>query len=145
MTINATKEHVMEKLRSLDSLDSEMEPYINTNWDRAIELSDYVLTRLPSIGFYSAQKRIIAFLVACEIYQKQINKGIVDYDLASLSMLILKLTNKSFLKAITMFEIKIKQGRLRLRDIEAYGCDADGGKFAIFLGPHYQAAVTSLI
>ena len=66
----------------------------------AIEASNSV----PSIGFLSANKRIMAFLCVCDVLDKFIEKGEIRSDDSQVIIGILLFKNKKFLTAAGQFQ-----------------------------------------
>ncbi|MGR5466975.1 hypothetical protein ACPV51_06885 [Vibrio astriarenae] len=108
-------EKFINLLRNNGSLSGNDELQIRDNWEDAFSAAATALERMPSIGFLSTKKRINTFLAVCSHLDQLVTNGFINHEQAQMALQILRLSNKSFEKAITMFELR--QSRFGIRAI----------------------------
>jgi hypothetical protein len=94
------------------------------------------ILRLPDIGFMSKARRLSAFFVACEIFEKLIDEEVLDFDGVLLAITVLKLQHRPFKKAAIMFEIMVRQDRIGLATFAA-----EGGRVALSYGKNFNPSL----
>lgn len=77
---------------------------LDTRWVAAESAARSALAGMPGIGTLSTTLRINAFLAVCRHLDCLIDQGSVSPEGASLALEIMRLSDKSFLKALTMFD-----------------------------------------
>ncbi|MBL4830704.1 MAG: hypothetical protein JKY55_12585 [Aliivibrio sp.] len=108
-------EKFINLLRNNDSLSDYDELQIRENWEDALAAAATALERMPSIGFLSTKKRINTFLAVCSHLDQLVSNSFINREQAQMALQVLRLSNKSFEKAITMFELR--QSRFGIRAI----------------------------
>jgi hypothetical protein len=78
---------------------SSLESLLDTYWNEMQEAVSDVIENMPSIGWVSIPKRIHAFCVACEIVEKRVEKGTLDFFMAMMALDALRYSYKPFRKA----------------------------------------------
>jgi hypothetical protein len=66
---------------------------------------------MPGIGFASAQGRLNCFMAVCRHLDSLIEAGEIDLGESQLLLNLLRMTNRKFMKAITMFDIRGTRAR----------------------------------
>lgn len=87
------------------------------DYEEAAHTASIVLNKMPGIGFMSTHGRINAFIAVCRHLNDMVSNKSISEDVAQLSIIILSLSNKQFLKARTMFDIR--GPRLGVREVAA--------------------------
>ncbi|MGV2989900.1 hypothetical protein ACE1OE_19885 [Vibrio sp. E150_011] len=108
-------EEFINLLKNNGSLSGSDELQIRDNWEEIFAAATNALERMPSIGFLSTTKRINTFLAVCSHLDQLVSNGFINREQAQMALQILRLSNKSFEKAITMFELR--QSRFGIRAI----------------------------
>lgn len=104
-----TKEAFLARMQSQSSLSpAEMEE-LSSHWEDAHEAATIVEAAMPGIGFLSTRQRLNAFFAVCRHLDQMIDGGEIDLARAQLAMSILRVSNKRFLKAVTMFDVRHKR------------------------------------
>ena len=73
-------------------------------YDSAAAAAEQALARMPGIGFASNIKRFEAFVAVCRHLDLLAEQGTINEGDAQLALLILRASNKPFLKAATAFD-----------------------------------------
>ena len=84
--------------RELSELDRDYESAANT--------AEILAEAMPSVGFMSVERRLAAFFAVCRHLDQLISQGTVSPAAAQLSLLVLRLANASFQKAVIMFDTR---------------------------------------
>ncbi|XPV76541.1 MAG: hypothetical protein ACNI27_01120 [Desulfovibrio sp.] len=101
---------------------------IRDSWNDAVTLSQTVLEDFPKIGlFASPSKRLEGFFQVCEYFENKVAAGEVQYEATVLAVNVLRLSNKSFRRAVNCFEARITQGGTLDQDAVL---SSPGGTFA---------------
>jgi hypothetical protein len=79
---------------------------LDAAWDEAFNGAVALQRSMPGIGFMSVQKRLAAFFAVCRQLDQIVDSGQLTQDEGQLSLQILRLSNRAFNKAMTMFEIR---------------------------------------
>tara|TARA_B100001989_G_C24516571_1_gene453493 strand:+ start:584 stop:1339 length:756 start_codon:yes stop_codon:yes gene_type:complete len=83
--------------------------------ERAIEYSYKAKEKMPSIGFLSVKNRMNSFLSVCHYLDKMVELGNLSPNEAQIVLIILRLKEKKFEKAIIMFEIQSRKLSIEAR------------------------------
>lgn len=76
------------------------------NFDRIAEAAIQVRTTMPGIGVMSVRQRLNCFMAVCRHLDSIIECGELEQAEAQIVLLVLRLKDRKFRKAITMFEIR---------------------------------------
>ncbi len=79
---------------------------LSDHWEQAMEAALSAGGAMPGIGFASPTQRINAFLAVCRHLDQMIGEGRIDIAQSQLAINILRLSNKKFNKAVTMFDLR---------------------------------------
>ena len=101
-----SKEQFISLVSRSSSLSSSEIEDINNQFESANDAAITIEAAMPAIGLFSVQKRLNAFFAVCRHLDQLIENESINKAEAQLSLLILRLSNKSFLKAATMFDIR---------------------------------------
>lgn len=74
------------------------------NFEQVAESASKVRAAMPGIGFGSASKRINCFMAVCRHLDSMVDDGELDPSEAQLVLNMLRLKEKKFQKAISMFD-----------------------------------------
>lgn len=99
-----SKSDFLTKMRGVNPSITGEEPDFGS-YDDAAEAAAKALAAMPGIGFASIRKRFNAFLAVCRHLDAMTEQGEIDSGGAQLAVLILRLSNKPFLKAAVAFDI----------------------------------------
>jgi len=77
---------------------------LDMQWTEAAAAARSALAAMPGIGTLSVKHRINAFLAVCRHLDSMVAQHEVSSDGAALALEIMRLSDKDFLKAITMFD-----------------------------------------
>lgn len=77
---------------------------LDMQWTEAAAAAGSALAAMPGIGTLSVKHRVNAFLAVCRHLDSMIAQHEVSSDGAALALEIMRLSDKNFLKAITMFD-----------------------------------------
>jgi len=86
-------------------LSSDITETINAAYSVAREIAEEVEPKIPSIGFLSRKRRISAFMYTCEVINEYVKNKKITLGDSQLVLVILRLSNSKFNKAISMFDI----------------------------------------
>lgn len=101
-----TLENFKAILKKAGSLDQESEETITRCWDSSHKAACLVKSRMPGIGFFSVAKRMNCFLAVCSDLDALIDRGEITLEDSQLALNILRLSDSTFTKAITIFDIR---------------------------------------
>lgn len=104
MNTVAGKERVRRELERGAPFSAAEADAFERDFETAAELAAIGIARMPGIGFCSVRKRLNAFLAVCA--QIDLHRTDVDSNAAMLALMIMRLANRPFTKAMTMFEIR---------------------------------------
>lgn len=76
---------------------------LRPNWDKASQLAEAMVARLPNIGFLSMNKRIFAFTVVAGEVQEAISEEKVTMQQAIVATAIAKFSDRNFGKAFDTY------------------------------------------
>lgn len=96
---------------------SSIEKFITYNDEHGEDLltaCNEISKNLPAIGFFSREKRLVAFYVACEMLDNLVARKRLDLDGSIWVLTLLKTQNMKFMKCILIFETMIDQERIIL-------------------------------
>ncbi|UXZ62572.1 hypothetical protein NUJ28_07615 [Burkholderia multivorans] len=104
MNVEEEKRAFFEIMKRTGDLQEEERAALDRDFEEAFEIAVAAKHRMPGIGFMSARHRLNAFLAVCRHIDDI--RGAATVDVVLLSLMILRVRDKAFLKAITMFEIR---------------------------------------
>lgn len=107
MNVEDEKRAFFETMKRTGSLADGERAALDRDFEEALEIAVAAKHRMPSIGFMSARQRLNAFLAVCRHIDDI--RGAATVDVVLLALLILRLRDRAFLKAITMFEIQAQR------------------------------------
>lgn len=109
-----TKAEFLAKLtaRKIDTstLEEELEDF-----EEISSAARQVQTAMPGIGFMSTRKRLNCFMAVCRHLDQIVEDGGLDFKNVQFVLIILRLKNKTFRKAVSMFDIRASRYRDRER------------------------------
>ena len=77
---------------------------LEMRWPEASAAASSALAAMPGIGMLSVTLRMNAFLAVCRHLDSMVDRSEVSSEGAALALEIMRLSDKAFLKAITMFD-----------------------------------------
>ena len=88
-----------------------LEEEIRDSWNSAVTLSELALQNFPEIGFFAKpKKRLEAFFSVCELFENKVAAGEFSFEATVLAVNIMRLSEKSFRRAVNSFEGGITRG-----------------------------------
>lgn len=119
-----------ELLKTLDPerlFGDELEAALDASLPRSRRLCHVLAKKLPHLGpLSSRRRRLSVFLTACTLLENRMAQGEADYEACLLAVEILRLTDKSFRRAVSAFEDAAWEEKLTSLQVEA----EPGGIFA---------------
>ncbi len=82
--------------------------------DASMQAYEKLLAQMPSIGFFSRKKRILAFLKVTAMAQEMIDEGEITVDHALFILSILSRKNPAFQKAAMMTALNLPKMQKRV-------------------------------
>ncbi|SRR6266581_3393713 len=98
-----------------EPLSAQKSTEIESQFDSASEAAQTVERGMPSIGFFSVQKRLNVFFAVCRHLDQLIESGRITIGESQLALMVLRVSNKPFSKAISMFDIRGERFDARAR------------------------------
>lgn len=84
----------------------ECEEDIPEDIERIAQAAAMASVKMPGIGFASVQKRLNCFRAVCYYLDHLVEQGQIDAEETQMVLIILRIKNKAFAKAITMFDLR---------------------------------------
>jgi hypothetical protein len=100
-----TKEEFLTLFRKTSGDVSALEPELE-DFEHVAEMARKVWRDMPGIGLASVNGRINCFLAVCRHLDTLISEGQIDLSQSQLILIMLRMKDKKFLKAITMFDTR---------------------------------------
>ena len=101
-----TKDEFVRRISKGQPLSRQELDDLETGFEQAQEAAAVAVASMPSIGLFSVAKRLEAFLAVCRALDDLVESGKLTGSSAQISLLILRVSNPAFLKAVTMFDIR---------------------------------------
>ena len=108
------KQHFISKLSSV-GLDTAALHSVLGRYEDFADLAEELRRSMPGIGFASASQRMNCFIAVCRHLDAMIESGRVSLGDSQFVLMILRLSDKKFEKAITMFDTRGPRYSLRER------------------------------
>lgn len=77
-----------------------------SNFDGAVDAAMQARAAMPGIGFMSVKQRLNCFMAVCRHLDSVVESGELEESDAQIALLILRLKDRKFRKAISMFELR---------------------------------------
>jgi hypothetical protein len=110
ITLDELSSFLQELGLANDDIESELR-----NFDSIIEVASKAQRIMPSIGFVSVAGRLNCFEAVCRYLDEATEAGQISLGESQVVLMILRLKNKTFLKAISMFDVRGVRYGLRER------------------------------
>lgn len=101
-----SKEDFVRLVSKARPLPAEELAEIDGQYEAAAEAARQLAASMPGIGIVSVTKRLNAFFAVCRHLDKLVESGEISASEGQLSLLILRVANRTFLKAATMFDLR---------------------------------------
>lgn len=101
-----SKEGFIGVLKSKSSISEYELEDLDRDWDDAMEAAVSAAASMPGIGLASTVQRVNAFLAVCRHLDQMIEQGNISLSQSQLAIMILRLSNNKFKKAVTMFDLR---------------------------------------
>ena len=100
-----SKEEFIRLLRKAGTQVSGDEPEFES-FETCANIAEQLKASMPGIGFGSNSQRMNCFHAVCRHLDEFIDGGEIDIGGSQIALMILRLSDKRFLKASTMFDIR---------------------------------------
>lgn len=94
---------------------AEVDHLLPSNFQRIAAAAEDARAHMPGVGFMSVSKRLNCFYAVCHHLDRMVEDGRIDLNDSQAVILLLKVADKTFEKAVTMFDLRGSRASTRER------------------------------